>query len=89
MNTEFRTQKSPARAALHGVHSLDRFVFTVPDLDEAKRFYDAFGMDMRNEGKQLDMYTFGHAHRWGSIFQAPGPKKLQYLRLACTSSPRQ
>lgn len=83
MSTQFRTEKSQGRAALHGVHSLDRFVFTVPDLDEAKRFYDAFGLDARSEGRQLDLYTFEHAHRWGSLFQAPGPKKLQYLRFAC------
>ncbi|MDB5964401.1 MAG: Metapyrocatechase [Polaromonas sp.] len=83
MDTQFRTEKNKNRANLHGVHSLDRFVFTVPDLAVARRFYDTFGMDMRDEDGRLDMYTFGHPHRWASIFQAPGPKKLQYLRFAC------
>lgn len=78
-----RTHKNPNRAGIHAVHSLDRFVFSVPELDVAKKFYDTFGMDMRQEGDHLDMYTFGHPHRWATIFQAPGPKKLQYLRFAC------
>ena len=78
-----RTDKHPARADWHGVHSLDRFVFTVPDLEEARRFYDAFGLELRREGDRLDLYTEGHPHAWGAIFEAPGRKKLQYLRFGC------
>jgi catechol 2,3-dioxygenase-like lactoylglutathione lyase family enzyme len=78
-----RTNKNSNRAGVHAVHSLDRFVFSVPELAVAKNFYDAFGMDLRQEDGHLDMYTFEHPHRWASIFQAPGPKKLQYLRFAC------
>ena len=80
---QLRTEKHPARAAVHGVHSLDRFVFTVPDLDEAARFYDAFGLELRRDGDRLDLHTLGHPHAWGTLCQAPGPKKLQYLRFAC------
>ena len=76
---QLRTHKSPERAALHSVHSLDAFVFTVPDLDEAARFYDAFGLEPKREGDRLDLYTAGHPHAWGSLYQAPGVKKLQYL----------
>lgn len=83
MNHPLRTGKHAGRAAIHAIHSLDRFVFSVPDLEEAKRFYDAFGMDARLTDGRLDLYTFGHPHCWGSIFQAPGNKKLQYLRFAC------
>ena len=83
MDSSLRTQKQAGRAAIHAIHSLDRFVFTVPDLAEARRFYDAFGLDARLVEGRLDLYTFGHAHRWGSIFKAPGNKKLQYLRFAC------
>jgi catechol 2,3-dioxygenase-like lactoylglutathione lyase family enzyme len=72
----------PRRAGVTAVHSLHRFVFTVPDLDEAARFYTAFGLDVRREGQRLDLYTFGHPHRWGSIHRAAGPKKLQYLSFA-------
>ncbi|VWX61160.1 Metapyrocatechase 2 [Burkholderiales bacterium 8X] len=81
--TALRTQKHPHRASVYGVHSMDRFVYTVPDLDEAQRFYDTFGLDPRRDGDRLDLHTFGHPHRWGSVYQAPGPKKLQYLRFGC------
>jgi catechol 2,3-dioxygenase-like lactoylglutathione lyase family enzyme len=73
-------QTTPRRNGVTAIHSLDRFVFTVPDLDEAQRFYSEFGLDARRDGQRLDLYTHGHPHRWGSIFAAPGPKKLQYLR---------
>jgi catechol 2,3-dioxygenase-like lactoylglutathione lyase family enzyme len=78
-----RTDKDPARADWHGVHSLDSFVFTVPDLEEARRFYEAFGLDVKREGNRLDLCTVGHPHVWGSVFEAPGKKKLQYLRFGC------
>lgn len=72
----------PRRAGVTAVHSLHRFVFTVPDLDEAARFYGTFGLDARRNGERLDLHTFGHPHRWGSIYRAAGPKKLQYLSFA-------
>lgn len=71
---------APRRAGVTAVHSLDRFVFTVPDLDAAVRFYTAFGLDVRRTAGRVDLYTFGHPHRWGSLHAAPGRKKLQYLR---------
>ena len=61
------------------VHSLHRFVFTVPDLDVAAAFYADFGLDVRRQGGRLDLHTFGFDHRWGSIYEAPGPKRLQYV----------
>ena len=72
----------PRRTGVTAVHSLHRFVFTVPDLDDAQRFYTAFGLDARREGERLDLYSFGNPHRWGSIYRAPGRKKLQYLSFA-------
>jgi catechol 2,3-dioxygenase-like lactoylglutathione lyase family enzyme len=72
----------PRRTGVTAVHSLHRFVFTVPDLDEAARFYTAFGLDVRRDGERIDLYTFGHPHRWGSIHRGAGPKKLQYLSFA-------
>ena len=62
------------------VHSIDRFVFTVPDLEAAQRFYSEFGLDPRRDGGRVDLYAYGHPHRWASIFAAPGRKRLQYLR---------
>jgi len=41
-----------------GVHSLDQFVLTVPDLGPARRFYGSFGLDVRENGERL-------AHRRG------------------------
>jgi len=70
------------RTGVTGAHSLHRFVFTVPDLDEAQGFYAAFGLDVRREGERIDLYSFGHPHRWGSVYRAPGRKKLQYLSFA-------
>ncbi len=72
---------NPKRPGVTSVHSLDRFVFSVPDLDEAKTFYTAFGLDVRPIGDRLDLYTFGHPHRWGSIYASGKPKKLEYLTL--------
>jgi len=71
--------QSTARSRGPAVHSLDHFAFTVPDLDEAARFYTEFGLDVRRVDGRIDLYTFGHPHRWGSIHRAPGRKRLQYL----------
>jgi len=73
---------APRRAGVTAVHSLHRFVFTVPDLDEAARFYEAFGLDVRRAPGRIDLHTFGHPHRWGTLHAAPGRKKLQYLTFA-------
>lgn len=62
------------------VHSVDRFVFSVPDLDEAQRFYAAFGLDVRREGDRLHLHTFGHPHRWATIVRSGRPKRFEYLR---------
>jgi catechol 2,3-dioxygenase-like lactoylglutathione lyase family enzyme len=70
---------STRRPGVVGVHSLDGFVFTVPVLDEAQRFYEAFGLDVRRSAGRIDLHTFGHPHRWGSVFEAGRAKKLQYL----------
>lgn len=63
-----------------GVHSLDHFAFTVPDLAAAEAFHDAFGLDVRGEGNSLSLYTHGHPHRWASIVEGSGhTKKLHYV----------
>ena len=38
---------APRRDGAAAVHSLHRFVFTVPDLDAAAAFYTDFGLDAR------------------------------------------
>ena len=67
------------RDGVTAVHSLDRFVFTAPNLDEAQRFYSEFGLDVRRSSGRIDLYSFGNTHCWGSVVEAPGRKKLQYL----------
>jgi catechol 2,3-dioxygenase-like lactoylglutathione lyase family enzyme len=81
---EERTEEAlgnPKRKGAVAVHSLDRFVFSVPDLATAKTYYTAFGLDVREVGNRLDLYTYGHPHRWGSITQSGKLKKLEYLAL--------
>lgn len=71
----------PKRSGVTAIHSLDRFVFSVPDLKVAREYFTAFGLDVREVGGRLDLYTFGHPHRWGSIYESGKPKKLEYLSL--------
>ena len=66
------------RAGALGVHSIDHFGLQVPDLKVAKDFYDAFGLDVRETGGGLELYTFGNAHCWGRIFEGP-VKQLRYI----------
>lgn len=67
------------RPGVVGVHSVNRFVFSVPDLDEAERFYRAFGLDVRRAADRLDLHTWDHPHAWGSVFQGGANKRLEYL----------
>lgn len=62
------------------IHSVNEFVFSVPDLCDAERFYEAFGLDVRKERFGLGLYTFGNAHRWGRVI-AGGRKRLKWLSL--------
>jgi catechol 2,3-dioxygenase-like lactoylglutathione lyase family enzyme len=61
-----------------GVHSVDLFSFAVPDLKVAADFYRAFGLDVREDGNRLALYTEGHPHRWGQVTEGPA-KKLSYI----------
>ncbi len=58
---------------------MQRFVFSVPDVREAAAFYRTFGLDVREAEGGIDLYTYGHAHRWGTVYQREGPKRLQYV----------
>jgi catechol 2,3-dioxygenase-like lactoylglutathione lyase family enzyme len=72
------TQAGARRPGVIGVHSVNRFVYTVPDLDAAEKFYAAFGLDVRRTPESVQLYTFGHPHRWAEIFQAGQVKHMQY-----------
>ena len=76
---------APYRPDAVAVHSVDRIVFTVPDIAPAEAFYTAFGLDVRRNDKgdgnatQLDLYTHGHPHCWMSVIANGQPKALQFL----------
>jgi catechol 2,3-dioxygenase-like lactoylglutathione lyase family enzyme len=65
-----------------GVHSLDQFVLAVPDAHVAQEFYGNFGLDMQAKGKTLEIKTFGHEHRWGSVVEGK-TKALHHLSFGC------
>jgi len=72
-----RSNDTRARPA---VHSVDEFVLSVPDLAEARRFYERFGLDVRDAGADLALYTFGHSHRWATLKRGDA-KRLLWLSL--------
>ena len=69
------------------IHSIDEFVFSVPDLEQARHFYSSFGLDVRDESAGsgpgpggLSLYCDGQSHRWARI--VPGPtKRLLWLTM--------
>ena len=73
------TTNTSRRPGVTGVHSINRFVFSVPDLDEAQRFYSHFGLDVRRVNGRLDLFAEGHPHRWASVFSSGKPKQLEYV----------
>jgi catechol 2,3-dioxygenase len=77
--TQIRSQfVASRRPGELGVHSVDGFHLVVPDLEQAKNFYSAFGLNVRTVGNRLDMRTHGNPHRWGTIGEARR-KQLSYL----------
>ncbi|AZO34797.1 MAG: metapyrocatechase [Mesorhizobium sp.] len=69
---------SDAEGGVLGVHSLDSFTFSVPDLAQAETFHASFGLDVRQDGNGLALCTFGHSHTWCRIAEGPH-KSLGYL----------
>ncbi|MBU6224778.1 MAG: VOC family protein [Burkholderiales bacterium] len=74
--------KNPKRHETQAVHSLDRVVFTVPDLKEAENYYATFGLEVKKRSNAVDLYTFGHNHCWATILPSAEKKKLQYMVFA-------
>jgi catechol 2,3-dioxygenase len=65
-----------------GVHSLDQFTLTVPDLKAAEHFYGRFGLDVQESGRALNLKTFGHDQRWGTVVEG-ARKQLHHLTFGC------
>ena len=62
-----RLTAATRRPGVLGVHSLDHFSMTVPSLEQARHFYESFGLDVREEGRGLALYAPGLGHRWGIL----------------------
>jgi catechol 2,3-dioxygenase-like lactoylglutathione lyase family enzyme len=77
--TQIRSYTAPPRrpGAL-GVHSLDHYSLTVPDLAQADRFYADFGLETRARGNTLELYTHDNPHCWAALAEGKR-KKLHYL----------
>ena len=66
-----------------GIHSLDQFVLSVPDVNVADDFYTNFGLNMVRNGNALQLKTFGHDHAWGSVVEGTDKKALHHLSFGC------
>jgi catechol 2,3-dioxygenase-like lactoylglutathione lyase family enzyme len=66
------------RLGVLAAHSIDEFVFSVPDLDVAEEFYTLFGLNVVRAEDQLEIYAFGNPHRFGRIIKGP-KKRLQWI----------
>ncbi|MFT3722115.1 MAG: VOC family protein [Hyphomonadaceae bacterium] len=56
--------KQSRREGVLGVHSLDHFSLDVTDLAEARRFFEAFGLEVKSRSGGLDLLAFGNSHVW-------------------------
>jgi catechol 2,3-dioxygenase-like lactoylglutathione lyase family enzyme len=73
------TAATSRRAGVLAVHSVDHVSFAVPDLAQAKQFYEAFGLDVKPAGGGLELYAAGRPqHCWMKIAAGPG-KRLSYV----------
>ncbi len=77
------TLRRTGRTEVIAVHSVERIVFTVPEIEPAQKFYTAFGMDVKSPdataGPRVDLYTHGNPHCWMSVVANGQPKTLQYI----------
>lgn len=71
--------KRGRRPNVLGVHSIDHFAVAVPDLEEARRFYTTFGLEVRDKDGALELYAKDNPHRWAILTKGEGPKRLRYL----------
>ena len=72
-------QAASRRAGVLGVHSVNRFVFPVPKLDEAEQFYTAFGARYSQDQQPVGPVHAGPPPLLGFDLHNGAPKKLQYV----------
>lgn len=73
------SDKAGRRPDALGVHSIDHFALEVPDLDEARLFYETFGLEVRDRDGALELYARDNPHRWAVLTRGDGPKRLRHL----------
>lgn len=79
--TQIRSLSRPSRRAGQlGIHSINHFQFSVPDLKKAEQFYSAFGLEVANHATGLTLRTENHPHSWVTISEGP-TKRLGYISL--------
>lgn len=61
-----------------GVHSLDHIGLIVPDLGEAKNFYQNFGLDIQSVDGGLEARVYGSDHVWLRLSAGPA-KHLDHI----------
>lgn len=76
---------NPADSRRAAVHSIDHFALNVPNVDEARHFFTAFGLDVRDidagSDKELELRALDQ-HRWARILPSTR-KSLAYLSFNC------
>ncbi len=70
---------APRREAATAIHSINRFALSVPNLDEARRFFTAFGLDVRESGDALALHAHGDDHCWATVHASGRAKRLEYI----------
>jgi len=68
----------------HGVHSINYFALEVPSHDEARRFFETFGLrvDCEPESGALALRAAASEHVWGRLYKGKC-KRMAYLSLYC------
>lgn len=70
--------------ARHGIHSINCFALEVPSQDEARRFFETFGLRVdRDPGSgALTLRAAASEHVWGRLYEGVR-KRTAYLSLYC------
>jgi catechol 2,3-dioxygenase-like lactoylglutathione lyase family enzyme len=73
------TESIMAQTRRNGVlaaHSVDEYVISVPDLEEARTFYTTFGLNVVDEGEGLALYAFNNPHRYARLVKGERKRLL-------------
>ncbi|MFA5487597.1 MAG: VOC family protein [Candidimonas sp.] len=68
----------------HGIHSINCFALEVPSHDEARRFFETFGLRVEREPESgaLTLRAAASGHVWGRLYEGER-KRTAYLSLYC------